>query len=76
CWPRSAPLYKRALNAASNGVIIARNGSPDQPTEYVNPAFERITGYPADEVIGNDPRFMAAPGMDEDERSRMRAALH
>lgn len=73
---RQMNLYKRALNAASNGVIIARNGSPDQPTEYVNPAFERITGYPADEVIGKDPRFMAAPGMDEDERSRMRAALH
>lgn len=73
---RQMNLYKRALNAASNGVIIARNGSPDQPTEYVNPAFERITGYSADEVIGKDPRFMAAPGMDADERGRMRTALH
>jgi len=73
---RQMNLYKRALDAASNGVIIARNGSPDRPAEYVNPAFERITGYQADEVIGKDPRFMAAPGMDADERGRMRTALH
>ncbi|MGF6274239.1 diguanylate cyclase (GGDEF)-like protein/PAS domain S-box-containing protein [Massilia sp. UYP11] len=73
---RQLNLYKRALDAASNGVIIARNGSPDQPIEYVNPAFERITGYTADEVIGRDPRFMAAPGLDEDERRRMSQALH
>ncbi|WP_137175707.1 EAL domain-containing protein [Massilia sp. HP4] len=73
---RQLNLYKRALDAASNGVIIARNGSPDQPTEYVNPAFERLTGYSASEVIGKDPRFMAAPGVDADERCRMRIALH
>ena len=73
---RQMNLYKRALNAASNGVIIARNGSPDRPTEYVNPAFERLTGYSASEVIGKDPRFMAAPGLDADERCRMRTALH
>ncbi|TXG00004.1 sensor domain-containing protein [Massilia arenae] len=73
---RQLNLYKRALNAASNGVIIAHNGGADHPIEYVNPAFERITGYGADEVIGRDSRFMAAPGMDADERSRMRQALH
>jgi len=73
---RQLNLYKRALGAASNGVIIAHNGGPDRPTEYVNPAFERITGFSADEVIGRDPRFMAAPGLDVDERNRMRQALH
>ena len=73
---RQLHLYKRALGAASNGVIIAHNGGPDHPTEYVNPAFERITGYAADEIIGRDPRFMAAPGLDADERNRMRQALH
>ena len=73
---RQMNLYKRALDAASNGVIIARNGGPDRATEYVNPAFERLTGYAADEVVGHDPRFMAAPGLDSDERRRMAQALH
>lgn len=73
---RQLNLYKRALNASSNGVIITRNGGPDRETEYVNPAFERLTGFAADEVLGRDPRFMAAPGLDGDERNRMRLALH
>jgi len=73
---RQLNLYKRALDAASNGVIIAHNGDPDHPVEYVNPAFERITGYTADEILGKDTRFMAAPGLDEDERKRLSRALH
>ncbi|WP_306391047.1 putative bifunctional diguanylate cyclase/phosphodiesterase [Telluria beijingensis] len=72
---RQMNLYKRALDAASNGVIIAHDAGPDNLIEYVNPAFERITGYGADEVIGRDSRFMASPGHDEDERRRMRQAL-
>ena len=72
---RQMILYRRALNAASNGVIIAHNTGPDHLIEYVNPAFERITGYSFDEAVGRDPRFMAAPGLDLDERSRMRQAL-
>ena len=68
-------LYRRALHAASNGVVICGDGGPDHLIEYVNPSFERITGYPADEVIGRDPRFMAAPGLDGDERRRMGQAL-
>jgi diguanylate cyclase (GGDEF)-like protein/PAS domain S-box-containing protein len=72
---RQLALYRRALNVARNGVIIAHDSGPNRVVEYVNPAFEHITGYSADEVVGRDPRFMAAPGLDEDERSRMRAAL-
>jgi len=71
-------LRERALHAASNGIVITRSsGEPgaDNLIEYVNPAFERITGYPADEVIGLDPRFMAAPGMDDNERGMLRDAI-
>lgn len=72
---RQLALYRRAFNVARNGVIIARDAGPNRVVEYVNPAFEHITGYSADEVVGRDARFMAAPGLDEDERSRMRVAL-
>jgi diguanylate cyclase (GGDEF)-like protein/PAS domain S-box-containing protein len=72
-------LRERALHAASNGIVITRSAGDapgaDNLIEYVNPAFERITGYPADEVIGLDPRFMAAPGMDDNERSALRDAI-
>jgi diguanylate cyclase (GGDEF)-like protein/PAS domain S-box-containing protein len=72
---RELNLYQRALHAASNGVIICTDGGPDHAIQYVNPAFERITGYPAAEVMGRDPRFMAAPELDGDERRRVGQAL-
>jgi diguanylate cyclase (GGDEF)-like protein/PAS domain S-box-containing protein len=68
-------LRERALHAASNGIVICRNGGQDNQIEYVNPAFERISGYPAHEAIGRDPRFMAAPGMDDGERTELREAI-
>jgi diguanylate cyclase (GGDEF)-like protein/PAS domain S-box-containing protein len=68
-------LRERALHAASNGIVITRADGKDSPIEYVNPAFERISGYAADEVRGRDPRFMAAPGLDTNERAQIRAAI-
>ena len=68
-------LRERALHAASNGIVIARCDGHDTPIEYVNPAFERISGYRAEEAQGRDCRFMAAPGLDDDERVRLREAV-
>ena len=72
---RALRLRERALHAANNGIVITRIDGHDCPIEYVNPAFERISGYPAAEVIGRDSRFMAAPGMDSNERARVRDAI-
>lgn len=68
-------LRERALHAASNGIVITRYGGRDNPIEYVNPAFERITGYRQQEVLGRDPRFLAAPGMDGEARAQLRRAI-
>jgi PAS domain S-box-containing protein len=35
---------------------------PDCPIIYANPSFYRITGYPEDEVIGRNCRFLQGPG--------------
>lgn len=68
-------LTNRALLASVNGIVITRNAGKDNPIVYINPAFERITGYSESEVIGRDSRFMAAPGLDELERRKIRDAL-
>lgn len=68
-------LRERALHATSNGLVITRCAGTDNPIEYANPAFERITGYTADEIIGRDARFMAAPGLDDAERTQLRLAI-
>jgi len=72
---RQLRLSERALHAASNGIVITRCSGRDNIIEYVNPAFEHIAGYAADEAIGRDPRFMAAPGFDAHERSQVRQAI-
>lgn len=51
-------LLKRSLEASYNGVVIVDAQAPDQPIIYLNPAFERITGYSRDEVLGRNCRFL------------------
>jgi diguanylate cyclase (GGDEF)-like protein/PAS domain S-box-containing protein len=72
---RQLKLRERALHAASNGILITRLDGMRNPIEYVNPAFERITGYTAHDVLGRDPGLMGAAGMDGAERSQLREAI-
>jgi PAS domain S-box-containing protein len=44
-----------AVEQASDSIVIA-NASAE--IEYVNPAFERISGYLRQDVIGRNPRFL------------------
>jgi PAS domain S-box-containing protein len=54
----SLQLRERAIAASSNGVVITDATQANNPMIYVNPSFERITGYGAAEVIGRDCRFL------------------
>jgi diguanylate cyclase (GGDEF)-like protein/PAS domain S-box-containing protein len=69
-------VYERAIHASVNGVVITRCESGGCPIEYVNPAFEAITGYTSAESIGRDPGFMRAGMLDLGERRRIRDAVH
>jgi len=37
-------------------------GQPDSPVVYASDPFYQLTGYTADEVIGQNCRFLQAPG--------------
>ncbi|HEY1042350.1 MAG TPA: EAL domain-containing protein [Telluria sp.] len=68
-------VRERAMYASVNAIVITCCDGDDDVIEYVNPAFEQLTGYSLAEIKGRDPRFMAAPGCDEDERQKIREAL-
>ncbi|MDB6036957.1 MAG: domain S-box protein [Verrucomicrobiales bacterium] len=57
-------LFGRTVEAAGNGIVIADATSTDLPIIYCNPAFERISGYLKEEVLGRDCCFLQGPGTD------------
>jgi PAS domain S-box-containing protein len=65
----------RAIASSSNGIIITDAGQPDNPISYVNPAFERLTGYSAEEVIGKNCRFLQGPDTDPATVQQLRDAI-
>ncbi|MBX3651800.1 MAG: EAL domain-containing protein [Burkholderiales bacterium] len=68
-------LRERALEASANAIIITDQLQPDQPIIYVNPAFERITGYTADEAIGRNCRFLQGSDRNQVDLEKLRALL-
>ncbi|MEY2632277.1 MAG: hypothetical protein RIR00_931 [Pseudomonadota bacterium] len=61
----SLRLREQALQCSANGVVIADMRQPGAPIIYANPAFERITGYTAAEVIGRNCRFLQGEDHDQ-----------
>ena len=63
----------------TDDVILVTEAEPiDGPGPrivYVNPAFTRITGYAAEEVIGRTPRLLQGPRTSAAARQRIREAL-
>ena len=68
-------LLDRAVAASSNGIVITDPKSPDDPIVYANPAFERISGYPVDEVLGRNCRFLQGEDRDQAALNDLRTAL-
>jgi PAS domain S-box-containing protein len=68
-------LRDRAIAASSNGIIIADASIPNGPIIYVNPAFERMTGYCADEVIGQNFRLFQSADIGQSSLQDLSAAM-
>ncbi len=68
-------LLDRAVAASSNGVLITDPNLPDNPIVYVNPAFEKTTGYPMEEVIGRNCRFLQGEDHAQPALEELRAAI-
>ncbi|MBK7564779.1 MAG: EAL domain-containing protein [Propionivibrio sp.] len=72
---RALQLFVRAVESSANGIMITDAIDPKHPIIYVNPAFERITGYPASAVIGRNARFLAGSALDQPALEVIRNAL-
>lgn len=54
----NARLLQMVINASNDGIVISEKEGEDAILIYVNPAFEKITGYSAEEILYQDCRFL------------------
>jgi diguanylate cyclase (GGDEF)-like protein/PAS domain S-box-containing protein len=64
------------FDSVQNGISLADAALPDMPLVYVNPAFERMTGYTAAEVYGSNCRFLQGAETDQPAIAEIQAAMH
>jgi diguanylate cyclase (GGDEF)-like protein/PAS domain S-box-containing protein len=70
-------LHERALAATNNGIVIADADPAGDgwPVSYVNEAFELLTGYRAEEVVGRSLSLLQGEETDPEPVAEMAAAL-
>jgi PAS domain S-box-containing protein len=68
-------MRNQAIEHSPSGISIADATLPDMPLIYINPAFEKTTGYSAIDVIGRNCRFLQGTDRNQPEIERIREAI-
>lgn len=73
----TAEVLTHAVEAANDAIIITtpEMDFPGPHIVYVNPGFERMTGYSREEVLGKTPRILQGPETSRDLLDRLRRDL-
>ncbi|MFH1495991.1 MAG: EAL domain-containing protein [Pseudomonadota bacterium] len=58
-------LWARAMESSVNAIFITDARQDGYPIFYVNPAFERITGFSSEEVVGKSCRMLDGEGLNQ-----------
>ncbi len=68
-------ILSKILDACVNGVTLADPDLEDMPIVYANGAFEQMTGYSQEEIIGKNCRFLQGNDRDQEGRVQLREAI-
>lgn len=67
--------FAAAVRGTRMPMVITDPSQPDNPIVFVNEAFQKLTGYTREEIMGRNCRFLQGPETDESEVTRIRRAI-
>lgn len=73
--PEEFNVLAMALESTNSGVVITDNRKPDNPIIFCNHAFENMTGYLREEIIGRNCRFLQGSNSEQQTLNPLREAL-
>ena len=68
-------VLTQILDNCVNGVTLSDPDLPDNPIVYANKAFEQISGYGQDEILGRNCRFLHRENCDQEALDTIRQAM-
>nr|8A7F_A Chain A, Putative Sensory box protein,Sensor protein FixL [synthetic construct]8A7F_B Chain B, Putative Sensory box protein,Sensor protein FixL [synthetic construct]8A7H_A Chain A, Putative Sensory box protein,Sensor protein FixL [synthetic construct]8A7H_B Chain B, Putative Sensory box protein,Sensor protein FixL [synthetic construct] len=71
----NAKLLQLMVEHSNDGIVVAEQEGNESILIYVNPAFERLTGYCADDILYQDCRFLQGEDHDQPGRAIIREAI-
>ncbi len=72
----NAKLLQLVVDASNDGIVVAEQEGDDNILIYANPAFERLTGYGAEDILYQDCRFLQAGDREQTGLDMIRQAVH
>lgn len=64
-------VHEQAIQSVANSIIITDATQPDNPIIHCNPAFEKMTGYGGEEIMGKSCRILYGPETDPETIKRI-----
>lgn len=68
-------MLASVIEGSSSGIAIADAQQPETPLIYVNDAFTVLSGYAAEDVVGQNCRLLSAEAPASPERARLRRCV-
>jgi len=68
-------VLSQILDSCVNGVTLSDPDLEDMPIIYANKAFEDMTGYSQEEIIGRNCRFLQGDDREQEGRYKIHEAL-
>ncbi len=72
---RELSLLNRVIASSVNGIAVTNHKLPGDPVQYINPAFQEITGYLGEDVIGKSCNLLDDCDNDKESIQQMISAI-